>query len=151
MMDVPSMPIHLVTITSSPTRAPPVVIKRSFFALPTPVTEMTGWLTTAVTSVCPPITCICSFSQAHSTSCISLRIRGSSAEGGSKTVRRTPTGSAPALARSLAVICSASVPISFSVPVMGSVESTNTSSGASCMTAQSSPTPAPTSTSSLFV
>ena len=80
-----------------------------------------------------------------------FRMSASSTDSGKSTVRSMPTGSAPALARSLAVTCTASSPISLAVPVMGSVDSTNTSSSASFITAQSSPTPAPTSTSGRFV
>ena len=56
MMDVPSIPIHLVMTTSWPGLAPDVVMILSAFAFPTPVTLISGWFTARVTSVCPPIT-----------------------------------------------------------------------------------------------
>ena len=150
-MDVPSRPIHFVTRISIPGSAPAVEINLPFFAFPTPHTEITGWFTTRVTSVCPPMTWTLAFSQAAST-CFIIRQRScSQTDVGKSMVRSTPTGSAPALARSFIVIWIASVPISFAVPVIGSVDITRISSGSSCIAAQSSPTPAPKSTSGLFV
>jgi hypothetical protein len=97
------------------------------------------------------MTCTPAFAHAASTCCIISLRSGSSISGGSKTVSRTPTGSAPALARSFAVIWIASVPISCAVPVIGSVDITSVSSSASLTAAQSSPTPAPKTTSGLLV
>ena len=67
--------------------------------------------------------------------------------GGRITHVRIPTGSAPLEARSLAVICTASVPIPLDAPVIGSVEKTSTSSSAVSMAEQSSPTPGCSNTS----
>ncbi len=77
------------------------------------------------------------------------RSSGSSADSGSSTVSSTPIGSAPALARSFTVTWIASDPTSRVVPVIGSVESTSVSSAAILSAAQSSPTPAPSTTSGL--
>ena len=82
-----------------------LVVSNSFFLiLPTPVTEINGCVTTCVTSVCPPSISIFSCPQVRSTSCIILRISGSSTPSGSITVSIIPTGSAPEAARSLAVM-----------------------------------------------
>ena len=56
IIDVPSMPIHLVTRISWPGFAPAVDTSRSSRTLPTPVTLITGWFTARVTSVWPPMT-----------------------------------------------------------------------------------------------
>ena len=55
-MAVPSIPIHFVTMISIPGFTPAVEMTLPSFAFPTPVTEITIWLTTLVTSVCPPMT-----------------------------------------------------------------------------------------------
>ncbi len=151
IIEVPSMPAHFVIIISIPGRAPAVEISFPFFALPTPTTEISGWHTAFVTSVCPPIICTCTFAQAASACAIMCRIFCSLTRSGSRTVSIMPTGSAPALARSLTVICTASSPISCTVPVIGSVDITSISSSATVTAAQSSPTEAPKSTSSLRV
>ena len=142
------MPIHFDTTISIPGLAPPVFIIASFFTFPTPDTEITGRFTAADTSVCPPRICMWNFSHVASASRMISFKRASSLSSGKRIVSITPTGSAPLLARSFAVVMTARLPISFPVPVIGSVDITNTSSASSVSAAQSSPTPAPRSTSS---
>ena len=145
------MPAHLVSTISIPGKAPAVEIRLPSFAFPIPVTVITGWFTAFVTSVWPPAIWTLAFSQASSACCIISLISGSVISGGSRTDSKTPKGSAPAEARSFRFTKIASSPISFTVPVMGSVESTKTSSSLSFIAAQSSPTPAPRIISSRFV
>ena len=59
MMEVPSRPAHFVMTRSSSGRSPPVETSLSFLTFPTPVTVITGRLTTSEISVWPPITSIC--------------------------------------------------------------------------------------------
>ena len=151
MIPVPSRPMYLVTTISCPGAAPLVDTSSSSFTLPTPVTEIRGCLTASVTSVCPPITAMPSFTHSSCTSADSCLSSFSFVSGGSRTVSMSPTGSAPEEIRSLAVICTASLPASLAAPVIGSVESTNTSPSSSFNAAQSSPMPGPIRTSSRFV
>ena len=148
-MLVPSSPIHLLTTMSSPGLAPEVVISCPFFTLPTPVTVIMACRTARVISVCPPIIWTSCLAHSSETPCIISLISSSVVSGGNNTESRTPTGSAPDDAISFRVTQTDSLPISFVVPVMGSVDRTKISSSSSFSIAQSSPTAAPTSTSSL--
>ena len=92
---------------------------------------------------------ICTFAACAASSACPIIARSFASESfsGKRKVSITPIGSAPALARSLSVIWIARCPISFAVPVIGSVDKTNISSSCSATAAQSSPTEAPNSTS----
>ena len=147
MIAEPSNPAHFVMTSSSPGCIPPVERRSPRATFPTPVTVMTGRFTASDTSVCPPKISICNSSHACSNSLI-IRLRScSSVSGGKIMLLKIPIGSAPAVARSFAVICTAYTPICLSAPVIGSVESTNTSPCSGATAAQSSPTPGCSKTS----
>ena len=149
-MDVPSRPIHLVITISCPGFTDEVTNTSSFLIVPTPVTEINGCFTTSVISVCPPITSIFNWLQADSTPRIISFNSSSLVSGVRSMVSIIPIGSAPEAAKSFAVMCTLWLPISFTVPVIGSVEKTKTSPSFGSKTAQSCPTAGPTNISSLL-
>src|SRR5262245_4851912 len=146
MMAAPSSGTPLVMTTASPTRAPPVVTRRSFSTSPSIVPAMIGRSRPCVTSVWPPTSATSSSSHA---ACSSAKSRSTDASvvepAGKSSVARNHRGRAPRTAMSLALTWSAYQPTSAVANVIGSLVATRYRSPMS-MTAASSPTRGPTTT-----
>ena len=143
------MPRYLETASTSPGFTLFMSGLLSLLTLPRTVVEITILFTASVTSVCPPT--ISTFSSsAVLVAPFTISFKSSrSADGGIKSVIKTPTGSAHWQLTSFTEIFMASDPRFFEAPVMGSVEATIRSPPKS-ITALSRPVPPPIITSFLF-
>ena len=114
------------------------------------VQETTILFTAVVISVCPPNISTFSFLHSVSISFITCSISMSSVPSGASIVTSNPRGATPQEAISLQLIFTASFPILPLAAVIGSVDTTHSCSPKE-ITLQSSPIPALTRTSSLFI
>ena len=105
---------------------------------PITVVTITGWLTAAVSSVCPPIISTDTSFAARSASVMISSTSCKSEPAGNNRVKSTATGSAPLAATSLHDTCTASQPACLAAPVIGSVARTH-KSPAKSSAAESSP------------
>ena len=107
---------------SSPSLAPAVLIEVPFKLFPITVIDTINLFTAEVTSVWPPITSTFNFPASSLISFIIFFMSSNDDEVGAIIVTNKATGSPPADAMSLQLICTASFPTFSDAPVIGSVE-----------------------------